>query len=515
MPVGAKAPEAETVRNAQCADIIVCRGPKAYEPQNISSGTDYRVTVMSNKKEKLEPLEAVSHIAEIVNKSIASGDYSSLNREITGALNEAADAVHDSIFKTPFFKADGAQTYRSQTKNSYQAAKDRKKGTGSSARNSHAVSGDGVVSPFGAYARSIAGTCATFFFGIFFAGGVLGIGAFNPMTVFFGVVTAFSGWNMVKGFKKVGRINRARKILKMMENRDTITVEEIASAFGKSKQWVADDIQAMIRDGIFTGKTYMDKEETAFMTSHEAYDQYLETMRSYQERMKAESVFDRKDLKEYSKMEKNAAARSQDSAREAERLDRETSEMVEEGKAFIAHIHRKNEEVPDPVFTEKLNRLEQIVTNIFDRVAASPDTAPDLHRLMKYYLPTTQKLVDTYATLDKQTVQGENIETAKREIESSLDTINEAFEKFLDSFFQTTAWDVSSDISVMNQMMKQDGLTGGDDFARAAEAAQAAAQAQVQGAAAQNAGEVQTQTAGGVQVQTLGGAQALVQEEEQ
>ena len=214
-------------------------------------------------------------------------------------------------------------------------------------------------------------------------------------------------------------------------------------------------------------------------------------------------------------MEKNAAARSQDSAREAERLDRETSEMVEEGKAFIAHIHRKNEEVPDPVFTEKLNRLEQIVTNIFDRVAASPDTAPDLHRLMKYYLPTTQKLVDTYATLDKQTVQGENIETAKREIESSLDTINEAFEKFLDSFFQTTAWDVSSDISVMNQMMKQDGLTGGDDFARAAEAAQAAAQAQIQGAAAQNAGEVQTQTAGGVQVQTLGGAQALVQEEEQ
>ena len=90
-----------------------------------------------------------------------------------------------------------------------------------------------------------------------------------------------------------------------------------------------------------------------------------------------------------------------------------------------------------------------------------------MHRLMKYYLPTTQKLVDTYATLDRQSVQGENIENAKREIEDSLDTINDAFEKFLDSFYQTTAWDVSSDISVMGQMMAQDGLTGGNEFARA------------------------------------------------
>ena len=158
------------------------------------------------------------------------------------------------------------------------------------------------------------------------------------------------------------------------------------------------------------------------------------------------------------------------------------------------------------------------------RSAAAPESAPDLHRLMKYYLPTTQKLVDTYATLDRQKIQGENIESAKREIEASLDTINEAFERFLDSFIQSTAWDVSSDISVMNQMMQQDGLTGGNDFARAAAAAQAASQAQAasgQGPDAQGtSGSAPGQPGaaygtGGVRVQTLGGAQALVQEEQQ
>ena len=509
---------------------------------------------MSDKKEGFDPIEAVGNIADIVSKSIASGNYASLNREITKALNEAADAVHDSITSTPFFKVNGAQTYRSESKNSYQDAKAAKGyGDRHHSRRHHqaapAYRNDGVVSPAGSYVRAIIGTAATCFFGIIFTAGIA-IGS-GPFAGFMGILTAFSGWNMFKGFQKIGRINRAHKILKMMEGRDTITIEEIASAFGKSEKWVADDIQAMVRDGIFTGKTYMDKEETAFMISHEAYNQYRATMAAWEERKKtagretafeqaSKSAFNREDLKEYSKMERNAAQREQSSIREAARLDHETAEMVEEGKAFISHIHQKNEEVPDPVFTEKLNRLERIVTNIFDRVAADPESAPDLHRLMKYYLPTTQKLVDTYATLDKQTVQGENIENAKREINSSLDTINGAFEKFLDQFFQTTAWDVSSDISVMNQMMAQDGLTGGNDFARAAAAAKAASGAQVQEAvkaATQAQAQVQeavraatekgsqkdggsaaqqtAQTHGGVKVKDIGGMQVLVQEEEQ
>ena len=290
--------------------------------------------------------------------------------------------------------------------------------------------------------------------------------------IFLAAVTAVSGWNLFKGLRKLGMMKRARKVLKMMENRDTITVREIASAFGKDEKWIADDLQNMMREGVFTGKAYMDKEETAFMTSHAAYEQYLATMKDYEERRKAQggstqSVFKDSDLKEYRKMEEAIDAREKSDAKKAARLSREMQEMVEEGKAFIAHIHQKNEEIPGEEFTQKLNRLEKIVTNIFDRVAEAPDSAPDMHRLMKYYLPTTQKLVDTYATLDRQSVQGTNIENAKREIEDSLDTINDAFEKFLDSFYQTTAWDVSSDISVMGQMMAQDGLTGGNDFSTA------------------------------------------------
>ena len=76
-----------------------------------------------------------------------------------------------------------------------------------------------------------------------------------------------------------------------------------------------------------------------------------------------------------------------------------------------------------------------------------------------YYLPTTIKLLQAYQDLDAQPVQGENIISSKKEIEKTLDTLNMAFEKLLDDLFQETAWDVSTDISVLHTMLAQEGLT--------------------------------------------------------
>ena len=84
---------------------------------------------------------------------------------------------------------------------------------------------------------------------------------------------------------------------------------------------------------------------------------------------------------------------------------------------------------------------------------------------MDYYLPMTVKLLNAYADMDRQPVQGETIQASKQEIEATLDTLNLAFEKLLDSVFKDTALDVSSDISVLNTLLAQEGLTE-DDFSR-------------------------------------------------
>ena len=83
----------------------------------------------------------------------------------------------------------------------------------------------------------------------------------------------------------------------------------------------------------------------------------------------------------------------------------------------------------------------------------------DLGRLMDYYLPTTVKLLEAYEDLDTQPIQTENILESKQQIEDTLDTLSVAFEKLLDSIFRDTAWDVSTDISVLHTVLAQEGLT--------------------------------------------------------
>ena len=99
---------------------------------------------------------------------------------------------------------------------------------------------------------------------------------------------------------------------------------------------------------------------------------------------------------------------------------------------------------------------------IFDYITDHPNQVGDIQRFMSYYLPTTKKLLDTYEELDKEPVQGENIVKAKKEILDTMDTINYAFENLLDSLYENTRMDISTDIAVLETMLCQEGLTGGD-----------------------------------------------------
>ena len=143
----------------------------------------------------------------------------------------------------------------------------------------------------------------------------------------------------------------------------------------------------------------------------------------------------------------------------------EVQEVLDKGNEFLDKIHRSNDAIPGMEISAKISRMELIVEKIFERAQKHPEIIPDLKKLMNYYLPMTVKLLDAYEEMDQQPVQGENIQASKKEIEDTLDTLNQAFEKLLDSVFQDTAWDVSSDISVLHTLLAQEGLTD-DDFAK-------------------------------------------------
>ena len=195
----------------------------------------------------------------------------------------------------------------------------------------------------------------------------------------------------------------------------------------------------MIAKGWFS-EGHVDEQETCLITSDETYRQYIETKKAQEER----------DRLQPQKQEKVSA---------------EVQSVLDLGNDYIKKIRMSNEAIPGEEISAKISRMELLVRKIFERAEEHPEVIPDLKRLMDYYLPMTVKLLDAYEQMDSQPIQGETISQSKREIEETIDTLNTAFEKLLDSIFEDTALDVSSDISVLQTILAQEGLKE-DDFTR-------------------------------------------------
>ena len=244
----------------------------------------------------------------------------------------------------------------------------------------------------------------------------------------------------IHGTRLTSRVGRYKRYVNMVKERLYCSIQEMSARIGKSEKFVVNDLKKMIRLGMFK-QGRLDQKETCLIVSNEMYDQYMLTQMNYeQDQMKqAEQI----RVEEQKRQEK-------------ERLG-EAGKVIEEGKNYVRLIRQCNDEIPGEEMSDKLDRLELLVTRIFEQVEKEPELAPELRKMLSFYLPTTKKLLEAYRDLDRQQLELSNIEQTKREIETAVDNINEAFEKFLDELFREKAWDIQSDISALHTILKQDG----------------------------------------------------------
>ena len=259
------------------------------------------------------------------------------------------------------------------------------------------------------------------------------IGIFAVAFISFAVMT-YVGVDMVR------TVGRFRQYVSVLRDREFCDIKEIASATGRDVRKVLKDVKKMITKGWFC-QGHLDEKESCLMVSEHAWNQYTALMEDMKQRKAEEQAAQKKMREEY------------------DRLSPEVQKIVQAGDEYVRRIKAANDAIPGEVISAKISRMELLVDRIFDRVEQNPDSVNDMRRMMDYYLPTTMKLIEAYEELDAQPVQGENIISSKKEIEDTIDTLNIAFEKLLDSLFQDTAWDVSSDISVLHTMLAQEGLT--------------------------------------------------------
>lgn len=259
------------------------------------------------------------------------------------------------------------------------------------------------------------------------------------------LVTGGGIFALARGLRMNRLVGHFRWFCTRLRDRTYCEVKELARYVGKSEKEIRKELYWMIAKGWFR-QGHLDSTETTLITSNQTYEEYLKLQRQREEAARDRQLQAQKEQ-----------AMSGD--------ERKVQEVLERGAHYLWEIKESKDAIPGEVISGKIAHMETVVQRILLRAKEHPEVIPDLDKLMDYYLPTTVKLLDAYEELIIQPVQGENIRNSKREIEDTLDTLNLAFEKLLDSIFQDEAWDISSDITVLHTILAQEGLTR-EDFQR-------------------------------------------------
>ena len=270
-------------------------------------------------------------------------------------------------------------------------------------------------------------TLCTVLGGLFLFSGVVTLldagGGLLPYDIFTSIAQILGGG----GALWIGlRMSRSRKLERLFDkivgDRDSIPLDELFAAAGISSAKGQPILEDAIEHGYFGADAYIDNRTNTLVVRGAAPEP--------------------------------PKAKPQPKAEPAAPEDTYTS--------LLRQLRQVNDAIPDPVMTAKISRLEELSARIFALAKQDPDKKAQLQKFMDYYLPTSLKLLNTYAQLSSQDVQGANITEAKQSIERSMDMLIKAFENQLDKLFQADALDVTTDIAALEGMLNLDGLTGSD-----------------------------------------------------
>ena len=132
--------------------------------------------------------------------------------------------------------------------------------------------------------------------------------------------------------------------------------------------------------------------------------------------------------------------------------------MLTEMQQQLDTLHALNEALPDPQLSAAMARMEKAGRSIVETVEATPAKAKQVRRFANYYLPDAVNVLQQYGKLAKQGVRGENAASIRAEVEHNAASIATAFENQLDALYAAESMDLSADLTVLQNMLKGQGL---------------------------------------------------------
>ncbi len=223
------------------------------------------------------------------------------------------------------------------------------------------------------------------------------------------------------GFRRRRQAKRFKKYYAYIGKNRTVSLSALSAAMGVKEKVICEDLQDMLDAGVLP-VGYIDLANRRLVLSDEGISE---------------------------------------TASQAPPQDLPEKKTMEDENAILQEIREVNDAIPDEAMSIKIDRIGEITGKILDYQRSHPGKSGQLRSFLNYYLPTTLKVLRAYAQLDAQGIEGENISAAKKRIEGMMDQVVYGFEKQLDRLFQNDALDITSDVEVLESMLRKDGLSGG------------------------------------------------------
>ncbi len=274
---------------------------------------------------------------------------------------------------------------------------------------------------------------------------VLGCGAFVTAITFFAGLASAAGFFetalassivalccctpglvlSVVGGRRHDRVMRCRTYAAMIGQQRRVSIKDLAAAIPTRYSKCVSDLQWMLSEGLLKGM-YIDGTARA-LTYPGA----------------------------------QTAPRPQPEARPQPVQTGENGEKIYPEEARIAAL---NVEIVDAYVSQRMDRLEELTHKILAYAEAHPEKEGSLRQFRNHYLPKTLSILESYARMERMGVAGGNIGSAMKDVEDIMDKLVLGFEKQLDALFDSEAMDVTTDVSVLENMMTMEGLSDLDPF---------------------------------------------------
>ncbi|MFR4334893.1 MAG: 5-bromo-4-chloroindolyl phosphate hydrolysis family protein [Lawsonibacter sp.] len=180
---------------------------------------------------------------------------------------------------------------------------------------------------------------------------------------------------------------------------------------------------------------------------------------------KAEQPRREEPKQEKKQEEKKQEEKKQEEKKQETTGDPELDKLIQERDRAVSEMRRLNDSIEDETISAQIDHLEEVTRKIIGEVVKQPKKLPQIRRFLNYFLPTTLKILNAYDRMDSAGIAGDNISTTKAKVENMMGTIVQAFDKQLDALFGAEAMDISTDITVMENLLAQEGLSGKDKTA--------------------------------------------------